>query len=420
MGFFTFINWFNSSKRKEYIKNIVNDILHDESIGNEVDHMIYSNKTLVVIFKDGSNVIKNVSKSVYEDCSSLKTKKAILNLINPLTEEESDELSVDESNAVKISNALDVHEDFTSNSIGEYFYKDVKVPLPPIVKAEFISLIEQMNANELKNDSLYKRMCFFWLWLSTNPIQNAINDTLRFIKKNNIPITENGLMVTFRRVSTTTNTSNHKYTNFITNNYLKIKGWKKSPKSYNVYVDKGSNYHISLDKKENMTLIGNLYNLYSDIKLVPENVYTDNYTKSKKIVFGEIYREDEDLIDLNNQVDCGAGLHSGGISFLTQGCGNVGAICLLNPSKVRSVPLYDNWKIRSSELFMLAVCEDDKYYEEVMKENIVKFEEVYCDLSIDELEKLASSNTVEKLYTTEKKEEILKSVKQIKSTITKI
>jgi hypothetical protein len=67
------------------------------------------------------------------------------------------------------------------------------------------------------------------------------------------------------------------------------------------------------------------------------------------------------------------------------GFGDVGVLALVNPSKVRAVPVYDGHKMRVSEMFIAAVVDLDEYSKSVDENDIVDFSNKYFSMSIDQL-----------------------------------
>lgn len=208
----------------------------------------------------------------------------------------------------------------------QVFLKGVGLEIPPIVLASFIEILEKKEALEVKYPLLkegeeveeieqlseyYEALKMFWAWAALNPIENSRNDLLRFINKNDITITRNGLLVCYRRVvSVKKEGDNKELIAFISNEYNKVKRWKKSPKNYWVWqTDDGKLELRGMDGTNGIeTNHGNLEELYLKMPDMQEKSYTDGHTRKKDIRVGSIYREDEKKINLDSSVSCGAGI----------------------------------------------------------------------------------------------------------------
>ncbi len=256
----------------------------------------------------------------------------------------------------------------------------------------------------------------FTYWLLLNPIESARKDALNFIEKNNLPITDNGMLVTFRKV-VSTGQKDKELVEFISNSYFKIKGQKKSPLNYNVYKNSEANLVLHNINNKNIDFVidyGNLSDLYKNLPNMVENTFTDNHTKTKLIKIGEVYKEDEDKIDLDNTKDCSAGLHSGSLSFGSfNSFGDTGIVCLVNPMKIRSVPVADCSKMRSSELFPVAIVDFDNYKEFTETNEIKELSEIYYNESLETLRDTLKSKSFDKLTCQEELPQI--SLKEIQN-----
>lgn len=73
-----------------------------------------------------------------------------------------------------------------------------------------------------------------------------------------------------------------------------------------------------------------------------KDIYTDKRTHTFKIKIGEMVVMDKDKCDSDSSVSCSRGLHIGGESWLNQYYfGDVGLVCLVNPTDVVAVPMED-------------------------------------------------------------------------------
>lgn len=307
--------------------------------------------------------------------------------------------------------AFEGNDDFemVGNSV---FFKGIKsIEIPKSILAVFVELIDKMNVNNnwasnpdcqkywLHLYEEYETMKAFTYWLLLNPIESSRNDALRFVKQNDLPMTSNGMLITYRKVVPTGN-KNKKLTEFISSEWLRIKKMKKSPMNYMIY--KNGDDFICKSKllggdmfAENLGILGELY---YKIDTLSDNTFTDSHTQKKSIKIGQIYREDEDKINLDNSQSCGAGLHVGSSEFGSyDSFGSIGLMCLVNPSKIRSVPNHDCNKMRVSELLPVAIMGLNDYKDIVDSKEITDLSELYFNESIDTLKEQLANKSFEGL-----------------------
>ena len=270
--------------------------------------------------------------------------------------------------------------------------------------AYFISLLENINntsnINEINNlKEEFNALLMFTFWLLLNPIESSRNDCLTFIKKNDIRLTSNGLLVCYRKV-VSRGSNNKELIKFISENYFKIKKWKKSTKNYNVHYGESTGYFLmglannDHQGSNDKSFIGNLHELYQNLHTLKENTYTDNHTKTKTIKIGSIYKEDEDRIDLDNTIPCSSGLHIGSKQFMFDSFGDTGVIALVNPMFVRSVPVVDAHKMRVSEMFIATIADKEEF--DNLNE-LIDFSTEYCSSTLEDLQIELSNKVFEKL-----------------------
>lgn len=378
-------------------------------------------QSVTVVDCEGNSYSGITTSDVVEKLKTATTEE-IIALLTPPKEEKTEENNIEQEEKEIVSNFLDIFEnadDFevVGNSV---FFKSIRsVEIPSLIVARFVELIEQISYfrgievdehsdfNQDDKDKLtsleseYQSLKAFTFWLLLNPIESARKDALDFIRKNQLPITSNGMLVTFRKVVSKGKT-NKELVKFISESYFKVKKNKKSPKNYTVASRLG-NYRLLLNnevpKDDNPYWVnnGNLYELYHNLSQFEENIFTDSHTKSKTIKIGEVYKEDENKIDLDNTKDCSSGLHSGSLSFGSfNSFGDTGVICLVNPMKIRSVPVSDCSKMRSSELFPVAIVDFDDYKEFVETQEITELSEVYYNESIEFLQETLKNKQFDK------------------------
>jgi hypothetical protein len=268
------------------------------------------------------------------------------------------------------------------------YLKGVSISMP-----EF--LVKKI-AREENKDNL-QAFINFWKLCALNPDPRARQDLFEFLEGGDFSITTNGYFVAYRNV-VVKNEGNAELQKFVTDEFLKIKRWKKAPRNYTVIKDDSGKYHaydkvhtIVKDEQE----VGNLADLYADIAKVSETVYTDNYTRTMTIKIGELVQQDRKKCDGDPRKDCSNGLHVGNKSFLGRGhFGGQGIVVLVNPSKVVAVPEYNKDKMRVCEYFPIGLAEYDEDGK-LIEIDIDVFEYEYLSHDLEIIEGLATLSTLE-------------------------
>lgn len=373
---------------KPYKKLIHNSTNHTITIVTHEDELIFGNDDQIDLIR--------IASSMDEINRYLNFK--------PVEEEEQYKIKEEKQLVSDLLDILKSHNDFEVVGKKVYLKGISSVELPHEIVGAFIENLHKIE--DSRQDNYYEHqkelerfqsLKYFTMWLLMNPIESSRNDCLSFMRKNQIPITSNGLMVCYRRV-VSQGEKNKEFVKFISESYFKVKKNKKSPKNYDVFKDEEGKYVIvntATHEADYDIHCGNLYELYNNLASFEENTYTDNHTRTKTIKVGDIYREDEDKIDLDNTKDCSNGLHVGGRNFGFNGFGDTGVIALVNPMKVRSVPVSDAHKMRVSEMFIAAIMEKEEYNNITEDEDIIDFSEIYSEQSLEELEKALAAKTFE-------------------------
>lgn len=417
-----FLKKFIQNKRIKDLEDKVSQLLEDKVKEKEVKPIVNEKpykklihnagqKSLVIILHDDDVIFANDDflQQIREAKSELEVR-AILNLQSFVDEEQKaldlEEIKQEEEVKETVNSLLDIfkgNEDYTVVGESVYLKGVASIEIPKDVVGAIIEAlikIKEGNTEEVETfKQKYESLKYFTAFLLLNPIENAKRDCLKFVKKNNIPITSNGLLVCYRRVVSVKEEKDYKLANFVSEQYLKVKKNKKSPKNYSIfkcsneepsekeYVLATSINSPAVQAFSSIEQVGCLYHLYSNLNQLQDEIhYTDSHTRTKTIKLGEVYREDEDKIDLNNQRDCSSGLHVGSKSFGFGSFGNVGVIALVNPSKVRSVPVSDAHKMRVSEMFIAGVAEKETYDEIVDNQEFLDFSEEYFNESLSDLQ----------------------------------
>lgn len=425
MNFFKRL-WLNSEERKELnkLRKLKTDY---EKVTEDVEEPILSsvpqesayknyflvNGILTVVFNNGNVVSKG--GAILEDVEAIKkckTSDEVLRILYPaapITVEEKEE-KIDASNL----SILKDDERFIVEG-NKVYMKDINLEIPHIIVESFIEILEKMNVvatniflreadvedmDELKES--FEALKYFWMWTALNPIESSRNDLLTFIKKNDVKITSNGLLVLYRRANLVKN--HNPLIDFISIQYFKYKHWKKSPKNYEI-VENVDNKELKVvesgklpDIENTWEYKGNLQELYLDLPNMQKNYLTDAHTGKLEITVGGIYSIPEENVDISSRNTCSRGLHVAVRDYDYSGFGNTPLLCLVNPSKVRSVPIGEEGKMRVSEMYIASILEIDeegKYMDEDI--DIVNFDQEYFNYTVQDLEEDLKNKSFESL-----------------------
>ena len=334
-----------SYKRASEVVDKGQDILADFPV-KPYSTLRLVNDTVIVTTPEGDMFTKSgIDKAFYESVKATTTEVELYNLFfekpvntptNGVSERVEVETPEERRSVLQNSKVLSVNPDFKVSE-GKIYLTGVDLEMPASVAGSFIEILEKILLAATPEEKAqltesYEALKMFWYWTALNPIEASRNDLLSFVRREDIKITKNGLLEMYRRV-VSKGKSNKDLVNFISNNYYKVKRWKKSPDNYRIVELKKGVWQ--LEKVNNTspggTILGNLTSLYNDLPNMSENTYTDAHTRSKDIRIGAVYKEDEDKIDLSNNVACGGGLHTGSHTFMFSGFGDTGVLVLVNP-----------------------------------------------------------------------------------------
>lgn len=420
-----FLSWFTPTKVKELEQKVLQleqklpvlqkgtdlvDEIEKIKVEKLISKVLYNinTKNIDVILSNGNVLSGVVEKDVYDKVKECKSESEIFKLLNPYGENLKEEIeNTNFENEVQeiispIVHILSTNDNFEIEGDKVYLKGIKSIAIPSSIVAEFIRLQENLEAVKADNSNLEKitlyeeefnALLMFTFWLLLNPIESSRKDCLDFVKKNDIQLTSNGLLICYRKVVSTGNESKE-LVKFISESYFKVKKWKKSPKQYEVFDDNGFVIAQGDKKHDYNKHKGNLAELYENLHSLEENTYTDNHTKTKTIKIGSIYKEDEDRIDLDNTRECSSGLHTGSKQFMFDSFGDTGVIALVNPMFVRSVPVADAHKMRVSEMFIATIADKEEF--DNLNE-LIDFSQEYCSSTLEDLHKDLSSKSFEKL-----------------------
>jgi len=357
---------------------------------------------VTVIDCDGSSYNGYVDKEVAEKLKTADTAEIIRFL--SYKEEKVEENKVEQEEKEIVSNFLDVFEgvdDFEVRGNSVYFKGITSVEIPSLIVGRFVDLIQKLTEFRLwetfeeKKDleSLeqeYKSLKSFTLKLLLNPLKSSREQLLTFVRNNRISTTINGNLVLYRACyEGKENNENTALVKFVAKEYLKLKAWKKSPKNYWVWGCDDGTFELVKENLKNTGVESNLGNLAELYTKLPEmqskgKQYYSSHGK-KKMIIGDIYKIEDEEVDLNADVCHAGGLHAASVDYDYSSYGDVNLVVLINPAKTITVPTYDIGKMRVSEMMIVGINPNPQ--------GVPISEDFYCDLddnyhnySIEELE----------------------------------
>jgi hypothetical protein len=367
-----------------------------------VNKLVYNvnNKTLQVISCSGDTYAGfNIEPDQLESFRNADND-TIIALLTPKKKEVVNNSSVEEQEKELVSNFLDIFNnqpDFEVIGNSVYFSGIKSVEIPSLIVAAFIEILQKEMSVEVGEE--YQSLKAFTLKLLLNPIQESREHCLKFVRNFDIKLTNTGNMVMYRRI-VSVGKSNKDLIEFVSKQYLKVKSWKKKVSNYDVFK-KDDNYFISTKSPEEVdydTYEGNLDRLYLNLSELAENRYTDNHTKSYDIRIGATYKINDEDIDLNKNGSCGGALHlADGKKFLYNSFGDTPVVCLVSPQHIYKIDSGYSGKIGVRQMFIAAITTQDENgnYEDIDNQDLVNFDELYHNESLEELTQALKTKSVE-------------------------
>lgn len=404
---------------------------------------IFSNGVLTVITHQDISLSKmNVDMGFVSKVQMVSSEKELFELMTDPVNIPKVEVShkVSDEEKALVHNSLDIlreHDDFivSGNTVK---MRGVALEIPEVIAASFIEILEKEKYGKIVNKATitdevwvdttfydedndeyvedgfydeekielenlnanYEALKMFWLKMALNPLAQSREDLLTFVRLNDVRITPNGNLVLYRRIVSLEKTDK-KFTEFISQQYFRIKGNKKSPKNYEVfevgndaenleYILGNSISDAKVQSWNTQKHMGNLYDLYVELPSLDGNIYTSAHNRGKlTIKIGSIYRIPDDEINLDNGICAGGGLHAASVNYNYSGFGDTPVVVLLNPSKAITVPVNETGKLRTTEMFVAAV-NDKPHGVHWDDSELSAFDEEYHDLSMEELEEAVS------------------------------
>lgn len=332
---------------EELVKNIVeltNEFRNSkEPKKEEVETKInihYQPEVELAVFIDGVKIIsEDKSREMFDKLVALRKTKdvtAIYDLILPKRSKTEEEEIQDEEKRIE-EVVKNVHYLLQT---GDFEVKDDSVYAIGINRSLPKLLVDRLTEAHSNNKlDEYKSLKMFWYWCCLNPIAPVADNLFDFLNKGEVPLrlNKNGFFYALRNVDKVEG-CDHELVEAISQHYTKIKGWKKSPKNFELYTRLGE---YQLVKGENAPKddnpywkkVGNLQELYNNLSEMKENRYTDNWTRTMDIRVGKKVRMNPEDCHWDT-VNCGdGGLHFT-LTIRSYQCGNAEMLILINPATV--------------------------------------------------------------------------------------
>jgi hypothetical protein len=252
-----------------------------------------------------------------------------------------------------------------------YYLKGIDIKLPQLLADTFVDYLD--------NDFPVNALVNFWKLLVTNPDPRIREDLFLFLQNYNFSITDNGYFIAYKSVEVK-EAADLDIAAFVSNQYLKIKKWKKNVANYNVvkvtftetemvekevpnpdyeefgdewnedeeeYEDGGDNgepeyitekvpvtktvsdlrlvqvgHDINPESNETYEVLGNLAEMFQNIdrlinnRTVYQSVHRGKDGNKVEQVLGVPVKMDREHTDLDPKVECSSGLHVGSVKYV--------------------------------------------------------------------------------------------------------
>ena len=358
----------------------------------------------------------------------------------------------------------EVLEIISKDRNGNYYIKDVNIPLP-------YKLMVRMK-EQLEDGLPITNLVNFFKLLCLNPDKHVRESLFKFMDTFNMPITDKGYFIGYKSVAWVGEQS-RKFAETVCSAYLYKKAANKSPKDSLIYqkadsegnaitdyyfwvnssefedldahlIEISTSYTelevnqwdiVNLSAEEQDTvysmpdendlecfyytkkvvnmpiLLGNAEDLFPEInELFNKDSYefTDWHTKKTSIKLGTPSTMPRAECDNNEQVSCSSGLHVGAPHYVSRfghGDSNYILACLVNPMHVVAVPMDYSWqKLRCCEYLPYAICEfKDGSITEI---DTKYFEEDYASFEETALQEMLAELEDNKEISNESKEDL--------------
>lgn len=413
--------FFTESKINELEKK-VNKIVENQEVSSDFKIISNSyfnggNNRLTIIFKDGEVLEGIINPDDYHTILLSNSKAYIQNyFLNNVKKDNDIEESFIKEISAKTVSILENTSDFTIIDNEVYLNNFKSVPVPKLLVAEFIRLVNLMYSDNGEDYyeylDEYNALVMFTYKLCANPVEESRETLLNFIKNNNVDLTTSGNMILFRNI-VSKGRRNKEYTNFISKEYFRIKKMKKSPKNYSIYDDNGL-VCLHMDKVGYNNYLGNLYDLYNNLDQAQDNSYTDAHTKTYDIKINSLYKIREEDIELNKNGSCGGLLHvAAKEGFNYSSFGDTRVCALVNPMVVARTDTGYSAKIGVKEMWIACILDENEQVP-----NLIHFDNEYDKHTINELNEIIENRCLNSISIAEEYSELnLKEVMELKEVL---
>lgn len=378
-------------------------------ITNKLIYNVNTKKVIVITCDGDKYEGDNIEK---EEIEALKTANVqeIVNILTPKHVEQIEDVKEEMKLVSKFLGVFDNSDDF--DVVGEQLYfKGIRsTPIPHIIVARFIEILQQIEDNKTEINLFtykstaelneeYNSLKMFTAKLLTSPRQESIDQVLTFCRHNNLCISKFGNIIAYRRVkeySEVAMPKNEELLRFVKESIEKVKKWKKSPKNYWVYEDTMGRFFCE-PKYIDSFCKGNLYELYNNQSLfqdTPVQLYSSQHSYGKyTFAIGDIYKSEEGDIDVDAGQCHSGGLHFASVNYDYSGYGSTPIVVLINPAKTITIPLNETAKGRTTEMKIACLNPNDRGIH-IDYELIAKADEEYNEYTMEELQNVISQKTL--------------------------
>lgn len=326
---------------------------------------IGSNLTVVTSQGDmitTSNCTDELFNKVYE-LSQQDNVEEIKKLLVPELVGEEKKFATKKLMVATINDMVDAYPELFEKHGTAVYRVGIPISIPEELAIAYVEAYSEhrssLSLDKLEDFTAFKSLDNFWMWCALNPNPASRDDLFRFLKHHGMPITKQGMFLAYRRVVSRSKSADKRLIDFISNNYLKVKGmWKQEPASYSVYE---LNDQYFLGRGDTFVLgnaIGNLENLYEELSQLVENQFTDNHTHTMDYRIGVEARIERHQGNQSNQVSCSKGLHIASKAYDYSGFGDTPIMVVVNPMDVLAVPHGEDGKLRTCAFTPVAVLHD--------------------------------------------------------------
>lgn len=199
--------------------------------------------------------------------------------------------------------------------------------LPFVLPAGFMQAVKAWK--EASQD--IQPLINFMYNLAANPNPDARRDIFLWLQEK-FMITPDGYIVGFRRAELKEKGLDNELIEYAQKAYAMVRLKKKSTDKFSIYKDTEGNHQYEWTDKipVGTTILGTV----KDLKEKPAqlSVYTDTYSRTTRIVVGEMVRDPAKAVSTSRDECNSGGLHIGSISYVKKGYhGQQLFMCLVNP-----------------------------------------------------------------------------------------